>query len=50
MPLSTHTHMTNEWATEAAKSEGYTEEELLSLLEHGYELLLAVPMPSVFYV
>jgi predicted DNA-binding protein (MmcQ/YjbR family) len=40
----------NEWVTEAAKSEGYTAEELSDLLRHGYELILAVPMPSIFYV
>jgi hypothetical protein len=39
----------NDWVTQAAKSESYTEEEIAPLLDRGYSLFLVCDMPERFF-
>lgn len=39
----------NQWVTFAAKSEGYSEEDVETILDYGYDLFLVCDMPVQFY-
>lgn len=40
----------NDWVEHAALSEGYTSEDVRSMLERGYDLYLVCDFPENFYV
>jgi hypothetical protein len=39
----------NDWVSAAAKSEGYTSQDVADMLASGYEMILVCDFPAAFY-